>query len=170
MPNTQTCYKSPCVNNIQLNIFLFLLQSNPKWKTKKRKSSHPEEENDVRTVTHCVAFGSTTGKVLIYSITHAKVESVLEDPNPTPGEQDISCMDWSKKQGLFTCSSDSTIRQWSIQDGSVKTKFRMSKFEKGTQSAKTTAIKIPNYQVSIFIKIIIFRHFLYNCHTKVLNT
>ncbi|XP_077283079.1 WD repeat-containing protein 43 [Arctopsyche grandis] len=114
-----------------------------KRKNRKRKSSKVFEEDDRDTgESSHIAFGTSDGKILIYSVALAKVETILEDSSADPGDQQITCLDWNSGYGLYSCSADSTIKEWSITDNDVKSKFNMNTNHNNTQMAKTTAIKL----------------------------
>ncbi|KAF9813087.1 hypothetical protein SFRURICE_000047 [Spodoptera frugiperda] len=77
--------------------------------------------------THHVALATTSGKILIYSVSQAKVETVLSNENSHSG---ITSLDWHSKYGLYSCSKENSntaarylvaasyqVKLWRLHDG-----------------------------------------------------
>ncbi|XP_063543255.1 WD repeat-containing protein 43 [Cydia strobilella] len=80
----------------------------------KRKSSVSEQE--VKEA-QCIAVGTTSGKILIYSVAQAKVQTVLEMKLGKAQEQKITAMDWNRRDGLFSCNKSNYICEWKLGAG-----------------------------------------------------
>lgn len=117
----------------------------------RRKSSTSEQE------IQCIALGTTTGKILIYSVAQAKVESVLSDTkNNQINKNGIVAIDWNRKYGLYSCNKEGFLYEWDVQSTTVSYKYNLVVDSKNKQANLVSAIKIvPHSQVScFFIKII----------------
>ncbi|KAI8433563.1 hypothetical protein MSG28_015587 [Choristoneura fumiferana] len=74
----------------------------------KRRSSVSAQE------TQCIALGTTSGKILIYSVAKAKVETVLEEKLGPIQDRKITCLDWTRKDGLFSCNKSNYLCHWKL--------------------------------------------------------
>ncbi|XP_046974360.1 WD repeat-containing protein 43 [Vanessa cardui] len=89
--------------------------------------------------TQCIALGTTSGKILLYSISQAKVETVLTDPKL---KNKIQSLDWHRKYGLFSCTNDNFVQEWDIESSTVRNKYNVNIASKNKQSNKVSAIRI----------------------------
>lgn len=97
--------------------------------------------------THCIALGTSNGKVLLYSVSQAKIETVLTDSN----NNRVLTLDWHKKYGMFSCTSDNYVQEWDLQSSKVKNKYSINVTSTIKQGNKVSAIRIvPHNQVNIF--------------------
>lgn len=110
----------------------------------RRKSSTSEQE------IQCIALGTTSGKILIYSVAQAKVESVLDDKkNSEIHRNGIVAIDWNRKNGLFSCNKEGFLYEWDLQSAAVSYKYNLVVDSKNKQASTVSAIKIvPHNQVS----------------------
>lgn len=82
----------------------------------------------------------------MYSISQAKVETVLKDDKKN---HKIQSLDWHRKYGLFSCSNENYIQEWDIQSSSVRNKYNINITTNNKQGNKVSAIRIvPHNQVS----------------------
>ncbi|XP_045533297.1 WD repeat-containing protein 43 [Pieris brassicae] len=100
----------------------------------------------------CVALGTIYGKILLYSVSQAKVETVLENEKQT---KKIQSLDWHRKYGLFSCSVDSHVIEWDLGMSSVKHTYNVSMRTKLKQVNKASGIKIVPHNQDSSIKYII---------------
>lgn len=80
-----------------------------KWKSS--VTEHRQEE------VQCIAVGTTSGKILIYSVAQAKVQTVLEVQLGKAQEQKITSLDWNRRDGLFSCNKSNYICEWKLGKG-----------------------------------------------------
>lgn len=122
---------------------LNLLQGSKKGK---RKSISEDE-------LQCIAIGTTSGKVLIYSVAQAKVETVLSiHKNNEQHSKKVQSVDWHQNYGLFSCSSDNIVYEWNLQSSNVRNKYNINVASNNKQSSKVSSIKlIPHNQVRYFL-------------------
>ncbi|XP_072933993.1 WD repeat-containing protein 43 [Epargyreus clarus] len=92
--------------------------------------------------TQCVALGTNSGKILIYSVSQAKVETVLSNQNSDGYNNKITSLDWHKKYGLYSCNGDNYVYEWDLQSASVKSKYNVNVAGKNKQGNAVSAIKI----------------------------
>lgn len=96
--------------------------------------------------THCVALGTTNGKVLLYSVSQAKIETVLTNTDSNK----IQSLDWHKKYGLFSCTANNIVYEWDLQESKVKCSYNVNVSSNIKQGNKVSAIRIvPHNQVTI---------------------
>ncbi|XP_050555697.1 WD repeat-containing protein 43 [Spodoptera frugiperda] len=88
--------------------------------------------------THHVALGTTSGKILIYSVSQAKVETVLSNENSHSG---ITSLDWHSKYGLYSCSKENSVCEWDLQSSLIRYKYNVS-VESKNKHGNIRAIKI----------------------------
>lgn len=111
----------------------------------KRKSISEDE-------IQCIAIGTTSGKVLIYSVAQAKVETVLSiHKNNEQHSKKVQAVDWHRNYGLFSCSTDNIVYEWNLQSSNVRNKYNINVASNNKQSSKVSSIKIiPHNQVCYF--------------------
>ncbi|KAI8433564.1 hypothetical protein MSG28_015587 [Choristoneura fumiferana] len=73
----------------------------------KRRSSVSAQE------TQCIALGTTSGKILIYSVAKAKVETVLEEKLGPIQDRKITCLDWTRKDASWQ------LQVWRLHSGTA---------------------------------------------------
>ncbi|KAI5633429.1 dip2/Utp12 family domain-containing protein [Phthorimaea operculella] len=110
-------------------------QSAPSQKGARRKSVSEDQE------TQCIALGTTSGKILIYSVAQAKVETVLEERNNEISRSSITSIDWHKKYGLYSVNKESVVIEWDLQSSNVRNKYNVN-VDKSKQANSISAIKI----------------------------
>ncbi|KAF9408676.1 hypothetical protein HW555_011709 [Spodoptera exigua] len=88
--------------------------------------------------THHIALGTTSGKILIYSVAQAKVETVLSNENSHSG---ITSLDWHAKYGLYSCSKENSLCEWDLQSSLIRYKYNVS-IESKSKHGNIRAIKI----------------------------
>ncbi|KAL0810635.1 hypothetical protein ABMA28_010744 [Loxostege sticticalis] len=98
----------------------------------KRKQSFSE--------TQCIALGTTNGKILIYSVTQAKVENVIAEEKSSH-QNSITALDWRRNYGLFSCNKAGFVYEWDLQSGSVRNKYNVTD-SKNKQGNSVSSIKI----------------------------
>lgn len=117
------------------------MQNSPQ-KGPKRKQSFSEQE------TQCIALGTSNGKILIYSVSQAKVENVLEDKS----NNNIVALDWHRKYGLYSSNKSGFVFEWELQSGTVRNKYNVTVDSNNKQGNVASSIKIvPHNQVSQFL-------------------
>ncbi|CAK1549357.1 unnamed protein product [Leptosia nina] len=119
--------------------------SSPKKESRRKSLS---EQSSVQ----CIALGTIFGKVLLYSVTQAKVESVLENEKHS---RKVQALDWNRKYGLFSCSVDSYVIEWDLGSSSVKQTYNVSIRSKLKQVNKVSAIKIVPHNQNPSVKYIV---------------
>ncbi|XP_045457412.1 WD repeat-containing protein 43 [Melitaea cinxia] len=102
--------------------------------------------------TQCIALGTSSGKILLYSISQAKVETVLKDDKKN---HKIQSLDWHRKYGLFSCSNENYIQEWDIQSSSVRNKYNINITTNNKQGNKVSAIRIVPHNQNTPAKYII---------------
>ncbi|XP_063630516.1 WD repeat-containing protein 43 isoform X1 [Cydia splendana] len=107
-------------------------------KKEKRKSSISDQE------AQCIAVGTTSGKILIYSVAQAKVQTVLEEK--LGKEQKITALDWNRRDGLFSCNKSNYICEWKLGAGQSNN-YHVNMDNKNKAVSTISAIKlIPHSQ------------------------
>lgn len=97
----------------------------------------------------CIALGTSSGKVLLYSVAQAKVETVLTDDN---NKNKVQTLDWHKKYGLFSCTGNNFVQEWDLQSSKVRDKYNINVSSTSKQGNKVSAIRIvPHSQVSVIL-------------------
>ncbi|XP_049882191.1 WD repeat-containing protein 43 [Pectinophora gossypiella] len=123
--------------------WISVAQSVTPQKDGRRKSVSGDQE------IQCIALGTTSGKILIYSVAQAKVETVLEEKNNEINRNCITALDWSKKYGLYSCNKESLVYEWNLQSTTVRNKYNVNIENKNKQVCSVSAIKIiPHNQNS----------------------
>ncbi|XP_075987945.1 WD repeat-containing protein 43 [Anticarsia gemmatalis] len=89
--------------------------------------------------THCIALGTTSGKILIYSVAQAKVETVLSNES---NQTSITTLDWQRKYGLYSCNKENFVYEWDLNKSSVKYKYNVNVESKNKHGNNVSAIKI----------------------------
>ncbi|XP_034837671.1 WD repeat-containing protein 43 [Maniola hyperantus] len=93
---------------------------------------------------YCLALGTTSGKILIYSVSQAKAETVL---NQKESNCKVSTLDWHRKYGLFSCTVNNCVQEWNLQSGTVSHKYNVKVVGTNKQLDKISAIKlVPHSQ------------------------
>ncbi|CAG5059940.1 unnamed protein product [Parnassius apollo] len=93
--------------------------------------------------TQLIAVGTTSGKILLYSVAQAKVETVLIDQKSNEIHNNkIKTLDWHRKYGLYSCTGDNVVHEWDLQAASVKNKYNINVDSKSKQTNGVSAIKI----------------------------
>ncbi|XP_052747947.1 WD repeat-containing protein 43 [Galleria mellonella] len=116
-------------------ITLAVSNSSQKGKGGKRNSiSHDESQS--------IALGTKNGKILIYSLAQAKVETVLSLKQGNAYNSSINALDWQRKSGLYSCNKSSYLYQWDLSKGNVKFKYNVTVDNKNKQANNISAIKI----------------------------
>ncbi|KAJ2943199.1 hypothetical protein O0L34_g18909 [Tuta absoluta] len=110
-------------------------QSAVSQKGARRKSISEDHE------TQCIALGTTSGKILIYSVAQAKVETVLEERNNEISRSSITSIDWHKKYGLYSVNKENVIVEWDLQSSNLRNKYNVN-VDKSKQANSISAIKI----------------------------
>ncbi|XP_048000163.1 LOW QUALITY PROTEIN: WD repeat-containing protein 43 [Leguminivora glycinivorella] len=106
-----------------------------------RKSSVSEQE------AQCIAVGTTSGKILIYSVAQAKVQTVLEEHIGRSQDQKITALDWNRKDGLFSCNKSNYICEWTLGASKIASKYHVNLDSKNKAVSTISAIKlIPHTQ------------------------
>ncbi|KAL4706174.1 hypothetical protein ACJJTC_015042 [Scirpophaga incertulas] len=99
-----------------------------------KKPTYNEKE------TQCIALGTTSGKILIYSVTQAKIENVISDQ--ISEKKYITALDWHRKYGLYSSYKAGFVLEWNLKSGSVKNKYNVVVDKKTVQGNSVNAIKI----------------------------
>ncbi|CAH2098916.1 unnamed protein product [Euphydryas editha] len=116
----------------------------PQKGSRRKSVSEPE--------TQCIALGTSSGKILLYSISQAKVETVLKDDKKN---YKIQSLDWHRKYGLFSCSNDNYIQEWDIQKSTIRNKYNINIATNNKQGNKVSAIRIVPHNQNTPAKYII---------------
>ncbi|KAJ0170442.1 hypothetical protein K1T71_013813 [Dendrolimus kikuchii] len=116
--------------------WITLSQSSTKQNTGRRNSINQEESQ-------CIAIGTSSGKILIYSVAQAKVETVLlHKKHVNAGYVKVTSLDWNRKYGLYSSNKDNIVHEWDLQNSSPKYKYNVN-IEGSTKQGNTVnAIKI----------------------------
>ncbi|XP_068624441.1 WD repeat-containing protein 43 [Battus philenor] len=102
-----------------------------------RRKSVSEQETQV------IVLGTTSGKILLYSIVQGKVETILTDQKSSEIHNNkVKCLDWHRKYGLYSCTSDNVVHEWDLQSASVRHKYNINVDNKSKQTSGVSAIKI----------------------------
>ena len=67
--------------------------------------------------------GSTNGDITLYDISTASISDQLQDGHSSA----VTAITWSKYTGLISAAEDKKIVQWSLQDKTVKCKWKSGK-------------------------------------------
>ncbi|CAH2987314.1 unnamed protein product [Chilo suppressalis] len=105
----------------------------------KRKQSFSEQE------TQCIVLGTTSGKILLYSVTQAKVENVISDSKQS--NRNITTLDWHRRYGLYSCSKSGQAIEWDLQSGKVRNKYNVT-IDNGKQGSVSAIKIVPHKQNS----------------------
>ncbi|XP_028027498.1 WD repeat-containing protein 43 [Bombyx mandarina] len=111
-------------------------QSVSNLKGNRSNSNASTSENE----SQCIVLGTTNGKLLIYSISQAKIINVWVPAKHFSAK--VTALDWSRKYGLYSCTKDSRVYEWNIEDGSVKQTYNISIENNTKQGSNINAIKI----------------------------
>ncbi|XP_013199209.2 WD repeat-containing protein 43 [Amyelois transitella] len=106
----------------------------------KRKSSDSE--------TQCIALGTSSGKILIYSVTQAKVDHVLKEEKSGNFNSFITSVDWHRKYGLFSCNKSNYVYNWDLSNGKIRNKYNVIFDSKNKQGNSISAIKIVPHNLN----------------------
>ncbi|XP_063835462.1 WD repeat-containing protein 43 isoform X1 [Ostrinia nubilalis] len=87
-----------------------------------------------------IALGTTNGKILMYSVTQAKVENVISDEK-SGFNQYITALDWRRNYGLFSCNKAGFVYEWDLNSGKVRNKYKVTD-GKNKQGNSVSSIKI----------------------------
>ncbi|CAH0718606.1 unnamed protein product, partial [Brenthis ino] len=121
----------------------------------------------------CIALGTSSGKVLLYSVSQAKVETVLTDDN---NKNKVQTLDWHKKYGLFSCTGDNFIQEWDLQSSKVRDKYNINVSSTSKQGNKVSAIRIVSHSQNTPAKFLIAASYqirlwrLYNSEATVVKS
>ncbi|XP_045781025.1 WD repeat-containing protein 43 [Maniola jurtina] len=96
-----------------------------------RRKSESESEQ------YCLALGTTSGKILIYSVSQAKLETVLNHK-----DSKVASLDWHRKYGLFSCTVNNFVQEWNLQSGTVSHKYNVKIVGTNKEANKISAIRI----------------------------
>ncbi|KOB66196.1 WD-repeat protein [Operophtera brumata] len=88
-------------------------------KQKKKRASISANE------TQCIALGTHSGKILLYSVAQAKIETILAGHTFSK----VTALDWNRKYGLYSCSKDDTVTEWDIQSGKPRNQYEIAETE-----------------------------------------
>ncbi|CAG9790156.1 unnamed protein product [Diatraea saccharalis] len=107
----------------------------------KRKQSFSGQESQ------CIVLGTTSGKILVYSVTQAKVENVISEDKQNLN-QNITALDWHRRYGLYSSNKAGFVIEWDLHSGSVRNKYNVI-IDNSKQGNYVSAIKIvPHTQKS----------------------
>lgn len=70
-----------------------------------------------------VAMGSTNGDVIIYDMSRGCVSNTLKSGHSAK----VTAVAWSESAGLFSAAEDRQIVEWSLQEASVRQKWKSGK-------------------------------------------
>ncbi|XP_052742749.1 WD repeat-containing protein 43 [Bicyclus anynana] len=107
------------------------LNASPQKGARRKSISEPEQ--------YCIALGTSNGNILIYSISEAKVETVL---NQKDNNSKMVALDWHRKYGLFSCTANSVVQEWDLQSGKTRNKYNVKVVAANKQGSKISAIRI----------------------------
>ncbi|XP_038217284.1 WD repeat-containing protein 43 [Zerene cesonia] len=107
------------------------------WVDISLNSSPQKKSSNNKQGTQCIALGTTHGKILLYSVAQAKVETVIEK-----GTKKIESLDWLRNHGLFSISVDQVVTEWDIRRSSVKHTYNLLSVDAKKVSKKPSVIKI----------------------------
>uniref|UniRef100_S4PTE4 WD-repeat protein n=3 Tax=Pararge aegeria TaxID=116150 RepID=S4PTE4_9NEOP len=119
--------------------------TNSPQKGARRKSITEQEQ-------YCLALGTSSGKILIYSVSQAKVETVL---NQKDNNNKVVTLDWHRKYGLFSCTVNNLVQEWDLQSGSVRNKYNIKVVGINKQGNKISAIRIVPHNQDTTAKFLI---------------
>lgn len=111
------------------------------WISVSQSSATPQKGSKRKSISeevNCIALGTTSGKILIYSVAQAKVETVLTNNT----SQAISTLDWQRKYGLYSCNKDNNVFEWDLNNSSVRYKYNINIDNKSKHGNSVNAIKI----------------------------
>ncbi|CAG9573028.1 unnamed protein product [Danaus chrysippus] len=104
--------------------------------------------------TQCIALGTASGKILIYSVSQAQIETVLTDKGNAIHSR-VQSLDWHRKYGLFSCTSDSHVWEWDLESSCVRNKYNIHVYSKNKQGNKISAIRIVPHNQKTAAKFLI---------------
>lgn len=70
-----------------------------------------------------VAMGSTNGEVVLYDLSRGCVSNTLKNGHSAR----VTAIAWSESSGLFSAADDRQIVEWSLQEASVRQKWKSGK-------------------------------------------
>ncbi|XP_045540700.1 WD repeat-containing protein 43 [Papilio machaon] len=91
--------------------------------------------------TQAIALGTTSGKILLYSVTQGKVETVLVDQKNHIHNK-VKSLDWHRKYGLLSCTGDNGIQDWDLENATIRNRYKINVDNKSKQTSGISAIKI----------------------------
>ncbi|KPJ17717.1 WD repeat-containing protein 43 [Papilio machaon] len=91
--------------------------------------------------TQAIALGTTSGKILLYSVTQGKVETVLVDQKNHIHNK-VKSLDWHRKYGLLSCTGDNGIQDWDLENATIRHRYKINVDNKSKQTSGISAIKI----------------------------
>ncbi|KAJ8707952.1 hypothetical protein PYW08_010318 [Mythimna loreyi] len=112
------------------------------WISATQSASTPQKGGKRKSLseeTHCIALGTTSGKILIYSVAQAKVETVLSNENTSSA---ISTLDWHRSYGLYSCNKENNICEWNLHNSTIRYKYNVNVDNKNKHGNNVVAIKI----------------------------
>ncbi|CAH2062014.1 unnamed protein product, partial [Iphiclides podalirius] len=109
-----------------------------------RRKSISEQESQI------IALGTSSGKILLYSIAEAKVETVLTDQKGSELHSNkVKTLEWHRKYGLYSCTGNNVVLEWDLGSASVRYKYNINVEKRNKQLSGVSAIKIiPHSQKS----------------------
>ncbi|XP_021183408.3 WD repeat-containing protein 43 [Helicoverpa armigera] len=112
------------------------------WISASQSAATPQKGGKRKSIseeTHCIALGTTSGKILIYSVAQAKVETVLSNENTSTA---ISTLDWHRKYGLYSCNKENNVCEWDLHSSLIRYKYNINVDNKNKHGNSVCAIKI----------------------------
>ncbi|KPJ02027.1 WD repeat-containing protein 43 [Papilio xuthus] len=91
--------------------------------------------------TQAIALGTTSGKILLYSVEQGKVETVLVDKKNHTNNK-VKSLDWHRKYGLLSCTGDNSIQEWELESAKIRHRYKINVDNKNKQTSGVSAIKI----------------------------
>uniref|UniRef100_A0A2A4J052 Small-subunit processome Utp12 domain-containing protein n=1 Tax=Heliothis virescens TaxID=7102 RepID=A0A2A4J052_HELVI len=112
------------------------------WISASQSAATPQKGGKRKSIseeTHCIALGTTSGKILIYSVAQAKVETILSNENTSTA---ISTLDWHRKYGLYSCNKENNVCEWDLHSSLIRYKYNINVDNKNKHGNAVCAIKI----------------------------
>lgn len=92
--------------------------------TQRRKKSKTSRQSESSNASNSIALGTSSGDVLLYSVTAGEVDQKLEGGH----DSRVNDLCWSDDDGaLFSCSNDKHITEWNTENGQRKCKWKADK-------------------------------------------
>lgn len=137
------CNNTQALQNVNMYLTYKTFQVQTPKQKKKRTSTNENES-------HCIALGTHSGKILLYSVAQAKIETILSSRSFSK----VAALDWSRDYGLYSVGKDDLAIEWDIQEGKPRNQYKIAVENKSKQGNSISAIKIvPHKLVSTFCNI-----------------